>query len=256
MKKNHKPSHSKLKAKSQLRHQMTEEDRQRNDTKMENWAVEHERRKEEGYFPKGVESEEGKICWKSMCFVLKFEWNYSQNRHQIMKAGISQEDELKSILHSLADFQDAPPNIPTSENCAIEKAYIASAEYFCRRLGKEIPQSVFKDKHSQSGQLRSPITFFIDIQIKSGEQNWQKAWSELRDKIADDKNTKTEDLTLHTFGEKDVYLRRKMEKTSNKHSIEYNEDGALTIKTVTRQDFGRMFRDALQKSRSRSETPQ
>ena len=39
---------SKLKAKSQLRHQMTEEDRQRNDKEMENWAVEHERRKEEG----------------------------------------------------------------------------------------------------------------------------------------------------------------------------------------------------------------
>ncbi len=234
---------------------MTGEDRQRNDSEIENWAVEHERRKEEGYFPKGVESDEGKICWESMCFVLKFEWNYSQNRHQIMKAGISQEDELKCILRCLADFQDAPPNIPTSENCAIEKAYIASAEYFCRRLGKEIPQSVFKEKHSQSGKLRSPITYFIDIKIKSGEQIWQKAWSELRDKIADDKNTKTEDLTLHTFGEKDVYLRRKIEKTSNKHSIEYNEDGALTIKTVTRQDFGRMFRHAKEKSES-SETPQ
>jgi len=77
---------------------MTEEDRQKNDTEIENWAVEHESRKEEGYFPKGVESEEGKICWESMSFVLKFEWNYSQNRHQIMKAGISQEDKLKSIL--------------------------------------------------------------------------------------------------------------------------------------------------------------
>ena len=243
---------AKLKAKSQLRHQMTEEDRQRNDTEMENWAVEHERRKEEGYFPKGVESEEGKICWESMCSVLKFEWNYSQNRHQIMKAGISEEDELKSILHSLADFQDAPPNIPTSENCAIEKAYIASAEYFCRRLGKEIPQSVFKDKHSQSGQLRSPITFFIDIQIKSGEQNWQKAWSELRDKIADDKNTKPEDLTLHTFGEKDVYLRRKTEIISDiqVHAIEYLEDGTLNFKTVIRQDFGSMFRRALKKSKT------
>ena len=49
-----------------------------------------------------------------------------------------------------------------------------------------------------------------------------------------------------------------MKQTSNKldHAIEYFEDGALTTKTVTRQDFGRMFRDALQKSRSRSETPQ
>ena len=92
MKKNHKPSHSKLKAKSQLRHQMTEEDRQRNDTEIENWAVEHESRKEEGFFPEGVESEEGMICWESMCWVLKFEWNYSQNRHQIIESGISEED--------------------------------------------------------------------------------------------------------------------------------------------------------------------
>ena len=247
----------KLKGKFQLRHEMSEEDRQRFDLEMEKFADEQERRKEVGFFPVGLESEEGKGYWESMCWEPKFEWNYSQNRHQIMKAGISEEDELKSILHSLADFQDVPPNIPTSENCAIEKAYIASAEYFCRRLGKEIPQSVFKDKHSQSGQLRSPITFFIDIQIKSGEQNWQKAWSELRNKIADDKNTKPEDLTLHTFGEKDVYLRRKMKKTSNKqvHAIEYHEDGALNIKTITRQDFGRMFRDAKRKSES-SETPQ
>ena len=248
----------KLKGKFQLRHEMSEEDRQRFDLEMEKFADEQERRKEEGYFPKGVESEEGKRYWESMCWALKFEWNYSQNRHQIMKAGISEEDELKRILRCLADFQDAPPNIPTSENCAIEKAYIASAEYFCRRLGKEIPQSVFKDKHSQSGQLRSPITYFIDIKIKSGEQIWQKAWSELRDKIADDKNTKTEDMKLHNFGEKEAFVRRTMKQTSNKldHAIEYQEDGMPTFKTVSRQDFGRMFRDELKKSRSRSETPQ
>ena len=249
---------AKLKAKSQLTHQMTEEDRQRNDTEIENWAVEHERRKEEGYFPKGVESEGGKICWESMCWLLKFEWNYSQNRHQIMKTGISKEDELKLVLHYLADFQDAPPNILTSEKCAIEKACISSAEYLCRRLGKEIPLSVFKDKHSQSGQLRSPITFYILQEIKSGEQNWQKAWTEISEHIADKKNTKTENLKLHKFGDKYFYLRRKMKQTSNKidHAIEYSEDGAPTTKTVTRQDFGRMFRDALKKSRSRSETPQ
>ena len=82
--------------------------------------------------------------------------------------------------------------------------------------------------------------------------------TEISEYIADKKNTKTENLKLHNFGEKDVYLRRKMKQTSNKldHAIEYYEDGALTTKTVTRQDFGRMFRDALQKSRSRSETPQ
>ena len=235
---------------------MTEEDRQRNDTEMENWAVEHERRKEEGYFPKGVESEEGKICWESMCFVLKFEWNYSQNRHQIMKAGISQEDELKSILHSLADFQDAPPNIPTSENCAIEKAYIASAEYFCRRLGKEIPQSVFNEKHSQSGKLRSPITFFIDEQIKEGEEVWKEAWIKLYN-LADIKNTKKENLALHNLGEKNFYLRREMKQTSKNidHAIAYQEDGALTFKTVSRQDFGSMFRRAMKISRTQSDSP-
>lgn len=248
---------SKLKAKSQLRHQMTEEDRQRNDKEMENWAVEHERRKEEGYFPKGVESEEGKGCWESMCFVLKFEWNYSQNRHQIMESGISEEDELIRIRHSLADFQDSPPNLPKSEICVIEGAFIASATYLCRRIGKPIPQSVFKKENSQLGQVRSPITYFIKEQIKSGEQEWQKAWKELNN-MADMKNTKTENLTLHNFGVKDVYLwRDEMKQTSNKldHAIKYQVDGALTIKTVTRQDFGRMFRHAKEKSES-SETPQ
>jgi len=248
---------SKLKAKSQLRHQMTEEDRQRNDKEMENWAVEHERRKEEGYFPKGVESEEGKGCWESMCFVLKFEWNYSQNRHQIMESGISEEDELIRIRHSLADFQDSPPNLPKSEICVIEGALISSATYLCRRIGKPIPQSVFKKENSQLGQVRSPITYFIKEQIKSGEQEWQKAWKKLYD-MADAKNTKTENLTLHNFGVKDVYLwRDEMKQTSNKldHAIKYQVDGALTIKTVTRQDFGRMFRHAKEKSES-SETPQ
>jgi len=224
---------------------------------MENWAVEHERRKEEGYFPKGIESEEGKGCWESMCFVLKFEWNYSQNRHQIMESGISEEDELIRIRHSLADFQDSPPNLPKSEICVIEGAFIASATYLCRRIGKPIPQSVFKKENSQLGQVRSPITFFIEEQIKSGEQEWQKAWKELNN-MADMKNTKTENLTLHNFGVKDVYLwRDEMKQTSNKldHAIKYQVDGALTIKTVTRQDFGRMFRHAKEKSES-SETPQ
>jgi len=247
---------AKLKAKSQLRHQMTEEDRQRNDTEMENWAVEHERRKEEGFFPEGVESEEGMICWESMCWVLKFEWNYSQNRHQIIESGISEEDELKRILRCLADFQDAPPNIPTSENCAIEKAYIASAEYFCRRLGKEIPQSVFKEKHSQSGKLRSPITFFIDEQIKEGEQVWQEAWSKLF-KQAQKKLTDNEELTIWHIGEFSVFLRKAFKQTSKglDHAVEYQEGESGEWKKVVRQSFGSMFRRALKKSRTQSDSP-
>ena len=246
----------KLKGKFQLRNQMSVEDRQRYDTEMENWSDENERRKEEEFFPVGLESEEGKGCWESICWALNFEWNYSQNRHQIMESGISEEDELIRIRHSLADFQDSPPNLPKSEICVIEGAFIASATYLCRRIGKPIPQSVFKKENSQLGQVKSPIQYFIIDQIKLRELEWQKAWKKLYD-MAEAKNTKLEDMTLHNFGEKDVYLRRKMEQTSNKlvHAIEYQEDGALNFKTVTRQDFGRMFREAKKKSES-SETPQ
>jgi len=104
----------------------------------------------------------------------------------------------------------------------------------------------------------SPISIYIDEQISNGEDDWKKAWTEISEKIAEKKNTKTENLTLHNLGGKDVYLRRKMKQTSKKldHAIEYQEDGVPTIKTVSRQDFGRMFREALKKSRSRSETPQ
>ena len=247
----------KLKGKFRLRNQMSVEDRQRIDLEMEKYADEQERRKEEGFFPVGLESEEGKGCWESICWALNFEWNYSQNRHQIMESGISEEDELIRIRHSLADFQDSPPNLPKSEICVIEGVLIASTTYLCRRIGKPIPQSVFKKENSQLGQVKSPIQNFINNQIKSGELKWQKVWNELREKIADNKNTKTEDLTLHNFGGKGVYLRRKMEQTSNKivDAIEYQVDGALNIKTVTRQDFGRMFREAKEKSES-SETPQ
>ena len=40
-----------------------------------------------------------------------------------------------------------------------------------------------------------------------------------------------------------------MKQTSNKldHAIEYQEDGVPTFKTVSRQDFGLMFRDVLKK---------
>ena len=98
----------------------------------------------------------------------------------------------------------------------------------------------------------SPISIFIDEQISNGEDEWKKAWTEISVRIADEKNTKTENLTLHNFGEKDVYLWREMKQTSNKldHAIEYQEDGVPTFKTVSRQDFGRMFRDALKKIRS------
>jgi len=102
----------------------------------------------------------------------------------------------------------------------------------------------------------SPITFFIDEQIKEGEQVWQEAWKKLNN-MADMKNTKKENLALHNLGEKNFYLRREMKQTSKNidHAIEYQEDGALTFKTVSRQDFGSMFRRAMKISRTQSDSP-
>ena len=103
----------------------------------------------------------------------------------------------------------------------------------------------------------SPISIFIDEQISNGRYEWQKAWKELREKIADDKNTKTEDLKPHTFGEKAAFIRRTTKHTSNKLelAIEYQEDGIPAFKTMGRQSFGRMFRKALKKSRTLSDSP-
>ena len=102
----------------------------------------------------------------------------------------------------------------------------------------------------------SPITFFIDEQIKEGEEVWKEAWIKLYN-LADIKNTKKENLALHNLGEKNFYLRREMKQTSKNidHAIEYQEDGALTFKTVSRQDFGSMFRRAMKISRTQSDSP-
>ena len=103
----------------------------------------------------------------------------------------------------------------------------------------------------------SPISIFIDEQISNGKDEWQKVWAELWEKNADSKNTKFEDLKLRTFGEKSAFIRRAMKQTSTKldHAIEYQEDGIPTLKTVSRQSFGRMFRKALKKSRTLSDSP-
>ena len=82
----------------------------------------------------------------------------------------------------------------------------------------------------------SPISIFIDEQISNGKYEWQKVWFDLRENIADDKNTKQEDLTLRTFGEKTIFIRRTMKQTSKKldYAIEYqeDEDNVPTFKTI------------------------
>ena len=101
------------------------------------------------------------------------------------------------------------------------------------------------------------ILLFIDEQISNGRYEWQKTWLDLRENIADDKNTKQEDLTLRTFGEKNVLIRRTMKQTSKilDYAIEYQEGDMPTFKTVSRQDFGRMFRRSLKISRTPSDSP-
>jgi hypothetical protein len=114
----------------------------------------------------------------------------------------------------------------------------------------------FENSIKKSIGKTSPITFFIDEQIKEGEEVWKEAWIKLYN-LADIKNTKKENLALHNLGEKNFYLRREMKQTSKNidHAIEYQEDGALTSKTVSRQDFGSMFRRAMKISRTQSDSP-
>jgi len=104
---------------------------------------------------------------------------------------------------------------------------------------------------------KSPISIFIDEQISDGSYKWQEAWSELWGNIAENKNANIEDMKLHTFGEKEAFIKRTMKHTSNKldYAIEYEEDGIPTFKTLSRQSFGRMFRRALKKSRTLSDSP-
>ena len=233
----------KLKGKFRLRNQMSVEDRQKIDLEMEKYADEQERRKEEGFFPVGLESEEGKGCWESICWALNFEWNYSQNRHQIMESGISEEDELIRIRHSLADFQDSPPSLPKSEIYIIEGALIASAEYLCRRTGKQIPKSVFKKEHSQAGQLRSPITIYISQEIRDGHLIWQDSWESLRKK-ADNEG-------FQDFAKAKYKFTRSNKLTSKEdydQSIIIEEDDGTT-REVSRRSYGTMFNRMKKKCR-------
>ena len=155
------------------------------------------------------------------------------------------DDFVDHLERQLKTDTDLLTSTPENKHASVAESFDTPENKFFDNSGKK---SIGKT---------SPITFFIDEQIKEGEQVWQEAWIKLNN-MADMKNTKTENLTLHNFGEKDVYLRREMKQTSNKldHAIKYQEDGVPTLKTVSRQDFGRMFRDELKKSRSRSETPQ
>ena len=102
----------------------------------------------------------------------------------------------------------------------------------------------------------SPITFFIDEQIKEGEQVWQEAWSKLF-KQAQKKLTDNEELTIWHIGEFSVFLRKAFKQTSkgHDHAVEYQEGESDEWKKVVRQSFGSMFRRAMKISRTQSDSP-
>ena len=102
----------------------------------------------------------------------------------------------------------------------------------------------------------SPITFFIDEQIKEGEQVWQEAWSKLY-KQAQKKLTDNEELTIWHIGEFSVFLRKAFKQTSKglDHAVEYQEGESDEWKKVVRQSFGSMFRRAMKISRTQSDSP-
>ena len=114
----------------------------------------------------------------------------------------------------------------------------------------------FENSGEKSIGKTSPITFFIDEQIKEGEQVWQEAWSKLF-KQAQKKLTDNEELTIWHIGEFSVFLRKAFKQTSkgHDHAVEYQEGESEEWKKVVRQSFGSMFRRALKKSQTLSDSP-
>ena len=115
-----------------------------------------------------------------------------------------------------------------------------------------------ENKHASKKSIgqTSPITFFIDEQIKEGNHVWQEAWSMLYNQ-AHQKTVRDEDLSECKIGEFSVFLRRAFKQTSKgrDHTVEYQELDSLEWKQVSRQSFGSMFRRALKKSRTQSDSP-
>jgi len=162
--------------------------------------------------------------------------SFMVNKDEIRLKSVDDEDRSVTVVIYTEDVAKLPPRLHQIEG-AIEAGN--------------------KSTHKRKFFKISPISIFIDEQISNGKIEWQKVWSELREKIADDKNKQIEEMNLHTFGEKSLFIRRSIKQTSIKldHAIEYQEDGIPTFKTVSRQSFGRMFRKALKKSRTLSDSP-
>ena len=235
--------------KSKLRNQMSVRERQYYDLEMEKWAQEHEEKTKEGSTPEGLLTEKGKKYWKSISWALNFEWNYSDDRYQIMESSISEEEELKRILRCLADFQDRPPkHLAISEICSIENALVKSAKYICRRIGRTIPETIFKQTNSQNGQIRSPIMYFINQAIIDGHSSWQELWLIFRNKA--------QPGVLQEIGISSYEIKKNTKSTSkgSEQSVELHED-AGKLWSISRQDFGALFRREMKKQQTQTDSP-
>ena len=155
------------------------------------------------------------------------------------------EDEFVDHLErQLKTNADLLPSHPENKHASVAVSFDTPENDF------------FENSDEKSIGKTSPITFFIDEQIKEGEQVWQEAWSKLF-KQAQKKLTDNEELTIWHIGEFSVFLRKAFKQTSkgHDHAVEYQEGESEEWKKVVRQSFGSMFRRAMKISRTQSDSP-
>jgi hypothetical protein len=164
---------------------------------------------------------------------------------QLLWEALDVEDEFVDHLErQLKTNADLLPSHPENKHASVAESF-------------DTPENNFFDNSGEKSIGKtSPITFFIDEQIKEREQVWQEAWSKLF-KQAQKKLTDNEELTIWHIGEFSVFLRKASKQTSKglDHAVEYQEGESDEWKKVVRQSFGSMFRRALKKSRTQSDSP-
>ena len=164
---------------------------------------------------------------------------------QLLWEALDVEDEFVDHLErQLKTNNDLLPSPPENKHASVAVSFDTPENDF------------FENSGEKSIGKTSPITFFIDEQIKEGEQVWQEAWSKLF-KQAQKKLTDNEELTIWHIGEFSVFLRKAFKQTSKgpDHAVEYQEGESDEWKKVVRQSFGSMFRRALKISRTQSDSP-
>ena len=132
---------------------------------------------------------------------------------QLLWEALDVEDEFVDHLErQLKTDTDLLTSTPENKHASVAESF-------------DTPENdIFENSGEKSIGKTSPITFFIDEQIKEGEQVWQEAWSKLF-KQAQKKLTDNEELTIWHIGEFSVFLRKASKQTSKglDHAVEYQE---------------------------------